>query len=78
MATIKNLVLLPHTWKAGSETVTVKNTWDVVYHARNFVVKKSSFGWHVDEQVGEEYKRGVFGILHDNKTAALQAIINNA
>jgi hypothetical protein len=68
-----------HTWVAGGETIVVKNTWNLEFKGRKFVVKKSSFGWHVDEQVGGEYKRHVLGtVVYKNRTDALQDILIQA
>jgi hypothetical protein len=72
--------LTPYFWTAGTDKIYPKNHWFCAHKGRTFIVKKSSFGWHVDEQLaGDGYKQHALDIIvFDNKTQALQAVIDRA
>lgn len=65
----------PYFWMAGAEKVFPKNHWTVSHNGRNFVVSKSSFGWHA--QIDGKYPAG-FEVVYASKAAVLQAIIDKA
>lgn len=44
---------------------------------RNFVVKKSKFGWHISETTGGKNVQQPFALLYKNKKECLGAIESN-
>jgi len=60
-----------------SKDPVIKRTWVVKCEQRLFKVSHSSFGWHINERVGDQYNRHVFGLLFDSKQHCLDVIEDN-